>query len=528
MLLVAAGVAVSVTSSSGASGVSSPVVAPPVIVRLPSPSRTPVFVAHSTHKVCRLTGAPETATQAVGLVAGDHGYPFLDRGQLVFLFGDSIPTQTFPLSSSISNTDRWNTDFNDSDPRSYANDSIATASPKLPPGSCPVLTYPTQDAATGGAPGAYVDPHVIVSGSGGPGNEVSLRANEAPVSGISEHGQMFVIFKTNNPIECPAQSLTSGSTSKLNCDGTLGFGAPYTSVVAMLERGKNATPLTFKYLYTLSGPPVAPAPHTTFTLQGCPVAGKFDDVAIEHGAHGYVYLWGTSGGVGPGPGNPCNPTAYAYHSNAFLARIPATQLANGVNGGPPRSIRYLSGVRHGEPQWASSESQARALFSNGTPCMAELGVQWNPYLGRWVMLYNCKNNTHAHPNGIWMRTAPHPWGPWSSAQTILNPDPATHLGFCWLIHDPSCSSGPNPCNPGVLPCSKQGKGSYYGPYIVPGWTTVTRPEPGVITTTFYYTLDTFNPYGQWIMKSSITFGTPIKLGTPPPHIGPCPHVCKPT
>jgi hypothetical protein len=96
------------------------------------------------------------------------------------------------------------------------------------------------------------------------------------------------------------------------------------------------------------------------------------------------------------------------------------------------------------------------------------------------------------------------------------------------VHDPSCTSGPNPCNPGTLPCSKQGKGSYYGPYIVPGWTTVESPEAGVVTTTFYYTLDTFNPYGQWIMKSSITFGTPLKRGAAPPHIGPCPHVCKPT
>lgn len=64
---------------------------------------------------------------------------------------------------------------------------------------------------------------------------------------------------------------------------------------------------------------------------------------------------------------------------------------------------------------------------------------------------------------------------------------------------------------------------------MPDWTTVLRPVPGVVTTTFYYTLDTFNPYGQWIMKSSVVFGAPIvKAGSGAPHIGPCTHVCKPT
>src|SRR5476651_917816 len=40
-------------------------------------------------------------------------------------------------------------------------------------------------------------------------------------------------------------------------------------------------------------------------------------------------------------------------------------------------------------------------------------------------------------------------------------------------------------------------GSYYGPYFVADWTTGTYANyPTRARTTIYYTLDTFDPYGQ--------------------------------
>jgi hypothetical protein len=89
-------------------------------------------------------------------------------------------------------------------------------------------------------------------------------------------------------------------------------------------------------------------------------------------------------------------------------------------------------------------------------------------------------------------------------------------GFCYFIHtNTTCPSGsPNPPSPGAP------RGSYYGPYFVSGWTT---GQPATTTTaatsTFYYTLDTFSPYGQVILKSTIKWGSPLPL--PSKSVPPC-------
>lgn len=514
---------------------------------LPKPSNdTPEWISNSTAELCRLTG-PGAATihgqlataVGYGLIMGDHGYSFTYDGKLVFLFGDAKATAYFPIASKATaavNSGRWSTDARQGDARSYTNDAIATASATRPPSSkCPTLTLATQNASTGGAVGAYVNEHVVISGVGGPGKEVSLRGNESPVSGITENGVMYVLFKTNNPNQCPQAQPGSKPPGCLDPKGPAG--ASYSSVIARLDQGNGVPPDTFQYLYTLSGPPAVPAP-ATLSLDPCPTPGRFVNVAMANGNDGYVYLWGTSGGLAPGEdGNKCSSAEYQDHSDVYLARIPQSQLgAAGQSGGdaPPTAIQYLTGVRgSGVPAWTSAgsaednESAASALFTNGTtPCMAELGVQWNASLKRWMMLYNCKDSTPQNPAGIWMRTAPEPWGPWSAPQTILNPAPGTHLGFCWLIHQQSgCPRGaPNPPQSG-----KSGAGgAYYGPYFVDGWTTSAEqttgdPETGevhYVDSTFYYTLDTYDPYGQWIMHSTVQEPTGY---TPPTH-----HTCTGT
>ena len=61
----------------------------------------------------------------------------------------------------------------------------------------------------------------------------------------------------------------------------------------------------------------------------------------------------------------------------------------------------------------------------------------------------------------------------------------------------------------ALERSATSDGGYYGPYFVANWITGTR---GTLTTrastTIYYTLDTFDPYGQLIMRSTI-LGPPL-------------------
>src|SRR5687767_10330262 len=75
---------------------------------------------------------------------------------------------------------------------------------------------------------------------------------------------------------------------------------------------------------------------------------------------------------------------------------------------PDHSSRFLS-----LPRWSSREVEGVALFSH--PCIGELSVDWNAYLGAWLMLYNCLE----HPRGIVYRVAADPWGPWADAAVLF-------------------------------------------------------------------------------------------------------------
>ena len=76
---------------------------------------------------------------------------------------------------------------------------------------------------------------------------------------------------------------------------------------------------------------------------------------------------------------------------------------------------------------------------------------------------------------------------------------------------------PNPPRKGAA------QGTYYGPFFIADW--MTTGSYGTTTqragSTIYYTLDTFSPYGQVILKSTLEGGTlslpPGKPGKPPCH-----------
>ena len=144
----------------------------------------------------------------------------------------------------------------------------------------------------------------------------------------------------------------------------------------------------------------------------------------------------------------------------------------------PGETEYFAGLgADGHPLFSRSERDAVPLFvdydgPNLTPknCMAHKGVHWNPYVERWVMLYDCSDETPQNLPGIYMRTAEQPWGPWSAPQTIFNAK--RDNGVCVFIY--SDSSGPCP-NPG----GQTAAGGNYAPYFIAPLTTGderTRPQ----------------------------------------------------
>lgn len=301
--------------------------------------------------------------------------------------------------------------------------------------------------------GAYKNP-VVLNAKGQPA--ITLKAFEVPIAGISDAGKMYVIFGTDRQVSPP------------------GFAT--RTVVGESDDGAN----TFHYLYDFSKGPDA----------------RFINVAIAKGNDGYLYFWGTQGG------------SLYRKSPPFLARKPVGSM------GSLEGIEYLSAVQpDGVPAFSPAESQAIPLFHDVTPdasgqpqladCMGELGVDWNPFVKRWVMLYNCLDNTAANPRGIYMRTAPEPWGPWSTAQTIFNPD--TDGGYCHFMHRAVNAQNPAPCDTLSDPGRLDVYGGEYAPYFISRFTT---GDAAGGSSTFYYTMSTWNPYTEVVMKTTIQTTAP--------------------
>ena len=290
--------------------------------------------------------------------------------------------------------------------------------------------------------GAYKNP-VVLNAQGKPA--ITLRAFEVPIAGISDGGRMYVIFGTDHT-------------------------TPFATRTVVGESDDNAS--TFHYLYDLSKGPDA----------------KFINVAIAQGQDGYLYFWGTQGG------------SLYRKSPPFLARKPVGSM-NSLNG-----IEYLHAVNSdGTPVFMPGETDATPLFHDyltdtqqASDCMGELGVAWNPFVKRWLMLYNCQNDTPTNPHGIYMRFAGQPWGPWSEPQTIFSA--VRDGGYCHFIHRVVNAQNPTPCDNVSDPGKQDVNGGGYGPYFLSRFTT---GDAARATSTFYYTLSTWNPYTQVIMKSSI-------------------------
>jgi uncharacterized protein (TIGR03437 family) len=175
-------------------------------------------------------------------------------------------------------------------------------------------------------------------------------------------------------------------------------------------------------------------------------------------------------------------------------------------------MQYFTGLaRNGAPNFSAAETDAAALFQDvdganntPTPCTGELGVEYNQFVQRWVMLYNCLDKTAANPSGVYMRLAQQPWGPWSAPQTIFNGQ--RDRGLCYFIHRAVTATSPA-CDQVSDPGREDVQGGEYGPYFVSGFTT---GSVALGTSTFYYTLSTWNPYVQVIMKTTIQGqGTPV-------------------
>ncbi len=169
-------------------------------------------------------------------------------------------------------------------------------------------------------------------------------------------------------------------------------------------------------------------------------------------------------------------------SNVRLAFQPAEQIES------RSSIRYFAGFDNAsQPMWSPAEKDAIALFDE--PCVGELSVTYNPFLGKWIMLYNCSGKGLP----IHMRTAALPWGPWSEPRVLYQPD--RDKGRCHYVHE---SWKSKKCDHVHDPGAEDISGVTYGPYQ---FGHLAKGKPG--STTIYFSMSTWNPYTVLLMKAAL-------------------------
>ena len=182
-------------------------------------------------------------------------------------------------------------------------------------------------------------------------------------------------------------------------------------------------------------------------------------------------------------------TGRARSGDLYLAVIPLASLATG------NSLRFYAGDTGQGPVWTDDEKQAAPLFSAGA--VGEHSVRWNWFLNSWMVLYKGLN-----PDGIVLRLAPHPWGPWTGPVVVLASFFNQRMGT--FLHLPAGDRQPwHDWQWDELPIQDASRetaaGDPYNPSLI---SPFTRCQQGVISD-FYFALSTWNPYQVVLMKASL-------------------------
>jgi hypothetical protein len=295
--------------------------------------------------------------------------------------------------------------------------------------------------------GAYLSPRVTDRGQ-----VLRLDGFEVPAGGFSWGGNAYVFFTDDHLVE--AGEIVMGRSFLAVAQDPVG---PFTKLYDVSRRADEAGG-GFKFVN------VAP-------------------VMVENGDF-------------PGISTPTGPGLLVWgsgryrKSDVYLAHVPLSGVER------LESWRYLAAAGgSGPPVWSASESDAAPLLAED--CVGEFSVSWNPFLRRWLMLYNCDG-----PRGIVFRTAEKPWGPWSPAAVIF--DPRADGGYCRFLHndwrDRNCDS----VFDNMFGPSRENEwGGEYGPYVISKFTTGDATQA-----TIYFVLSTWNPYNTVLMKSTLRVAAP--------------------
>lgn len=266
---------------------------------------------------------------------------------------------------------------------------------------------------------------------------VSMGPFEVPVAGLSLDGTMYVVVKTNYSPRPPA----------------------YTALLTRFDESARS----FSSVRELSHLP--DGHFITMTLRLAP-----PDLVGLPSTEPSVLLFGSG---------------EYRRSNAYLAAVPAESFVSGAN------TRYFAGLDGAEPRWTEDEQAAAPIVSH--PVIGDLSVQFVEKVGLWLMTYDSRL-----PQGIVLRYATQPWGPWSDPVIIFNAQRDHAVGA--YIHNPRLQPDDGLDGPVTVDRDPaRVAGGAYAPYMIERFTQFRGN-----TLTLHYLMSTWNPYVVVRMRSTLS------------------------
>ena len=138
---------------------------------------------------------------------------------------------------------------------------------------------------------------------------------------------------------------------------------------------------------------------------------NFQQSAFVKGDDGYIYVYGTPNGrqgaaylSRVAPENILDPSKYEYYKAASKSWL-GSSPAGWVKGNPSAATAIIG------------KSGGFLGFTKPGYTVSEMSVQYNEYLGKYIVLYGDQNNN------IVMRTADTPEGVWSDATVLMTQQP---------------------------------------------------------------------------------------------------------
>lgn len=451
----------------------------------------PPLPATSTNVQCNWLGAPAgsltyknpaAAQPWLDLAGTDLGFSFAHGGQSMVLFGDTWPTSS------------WTND-----------DVLATFTGT---DACPTLTFPS----VGNKPKNIA----VLDGT----KSLPMGALHTPVAGFSTVSDAYGIFNQGLRICKTVDDCGWGDRCELvggnklcvvpDETGAVDF---YRAAPLVIGRMKSIASAEFEKVASLS--------QDEFGNVAARLVPHFDPDAMDSN----VYAFNPALSMASQATKPA-VLVWAKPSFGSLRRAPETYfLYFDLTASDPWTPRtYIGKTSVNKPFFFATPAGSHSLGGvpiiqsadetyAGKPILlpAQMSMAFIPGYNRWVMLYGGRwagvalSMTTDTNQGIFMRVANHPWGPWSAPKMVWSA--ASSTAYSTIMYHPTTNpsvadkdlSNPTPGAIHPFRTAATDYGAEYGASILD---TVSQGYAGGAH--LYWAMSTFNPYRVVVMHTQLT------------------------